>query len=158
LKSDSKYRPLFETLSHSGEEQVSFTFGDLEALLGQDLPPSAHANRSWWSNRRGSTQASAWMKAGYHVSALDLESKRVTFGRPIRKYEIRKEGDLIVWDRDLVRALRQHMELSQSRFAEELGVRQQTVSEWETGIYAPSRAMCKYLTLIAEQAGFTYGE
>jgi hypothetical protein len=26
----------------------------------------------------------------------------------------------------------------------------------ETGVYAPSRAMCKYLSLIAEHAAFPY--
>jgi DNA-binding transcriptional regulator YiaG len=40
--------------------------------------------------------------------------------------------------------------------AEELGVRQQTISEWETGMYRPRRAMSKYLTIIAERVGFTY--
>jgi DNA-binding transcriptional regulator YiaG len=54
--------------------------------------------------------------------------------------------------------LRQYLGLSQAQFAEQLGVRQQTISEWETGMYAPSRATRKYLTLVAERAGFSYGE
>jgi len=32
------------------------------------------------------------------------------------------------------------------------------VSEWETSAYVPSRAMSKYLTMVAERAGFKYGE
>jgi len=48
------------------------------------------------------------------------------------------------------------MGLSQRDLAEELGVRQQTISEWETGMYQPRRAMSKYLTLIAERVGFVY--
>jgi DNA-binding transcriptional regulator YiaG len=50
------------------------------------------------------------------------------------------------------------MEFSQAELAEELGVRQQTISEWETGMYQPKRAMSKLLTMVAEQAGFRYGE
>lgn len=41
------------------------------------------------------------------------------------------------WDADRVRALREHLHLTQNQFAERLGCRQQTVSEWECGKYAP---------------------
>ena len=47
---------------------------------------------------------------------------------------------------------------SQDGMAEELGVRQQTVSEWETGRYAPRGASARLLSLVAERAGFRYGE
>ena len=60
------------------------------------------------------------------------------------------------WDRQRVRALRQHLGLTQSQLAERLGTRQQTISEWEVGIYAPRRSTSKYLNLIAERAGFAY--
>ena len=56
----------------------------------------------------------------------------------------------------MIKALRQHMEASQGELADELGVRQQTISEWETGVYAPSRATSKHLGLVAEKAGFAY--
>ena len=158
LKPGSKYRPLFDTLSQSGKDQVVLTFGEIEARLAGKLPPSARLSRSWWSNRRGILPASAWMEAGYQVVDVDLAGERVTFRRPVRRYEIRREGDIILWDSGLVKALRSHMDMNQTQFAGELGVRQQTISEWENGIYAPSRAMCKYLSLVADRAGFTYGE
>ena len=60
------------------------------------------------------------------------------------------------WDADKVRALRRHLELSQQEMAEELGVRQQTVSEWETGIYQPKGASGTLLNIIAERAEFQY--
>lgn len=62
------------------------------------------------------------------------------------------------WDATSVRGLRRHMDLTQRALAGELGVRQQTVSEWETGAYRPRGASKRLLTLIAERAGFTYGE
>ena len=60
------------------------------------------------------------------------------------------------WDRGQVRALRQHLGLSQRELAEELGTRQQTISEWETGQYRPRGASVRLLTLVAERAGFQY--
>jgi len=60
------------------------------------------------------------------------------------------------WTAEEIKSLRVHMGLSQRDMAEELGVRQQTISEWETGMYRPRRAMSKYLTIIAERVGFTY--
>ncbi len=62
----------------------------------------------------------------------------------------------IVWDAKTVKALREFMGLTQQQFADELGVRQPTISEWEVGKYAPSRATSKYLSLVAERAGFEY--
>ena len=60
------------------------------------------------------------------------------------------------WDAGQVRALRQHLGLSQRELAEELGTRQQTISEWETGQYRPRGASARLLSLVAERAGFQY--
>jgi DNA-binding transcriptional regulator YiaG len=61
-----------------------------------------------------------------------------------------------VWDSTKVRSLRRHLGLSQQGLAEELGTRQQTISEWETGQYRPRGASARLLTLVAERAGFEY--
>ncbi len=63
-----------------------------------------------------------------------------------------------VWDARSVHALRSHLALTQQQMADELGTRQQTVSEWETGQYQPRGASARLLSIIAERAGFTYGE
>jgi transcriptional regulator with XRE-family HTH domain len=60
------------------------------------------------------------------------------------------------WQAEGIRALRRHLGLSQQRMADELGTRQQTVSEWETGLYRPRGASARLLTIIAERAGFEY--
>lgn len=62
------------------------------------------------------------------------------------------------WDADRVRALRRHMKFTQQQLSDELGTRQQTVSEWETGVYQPRGASARLLTLVAERAGFSYNE
>jgi DNA-binding transcriptional regulator YiaG len=46
--------------------------------------------------------------------------------------------------------------MTQQQLADELGMRQQTVSEWETGAYRPRGASVRLLSVIAEDAGFTY--
>ena len=96
------------------------------------------------------------MLAGYHAAEVELENERVIFRRPGRVYEVRHIDGEPVWDAALVKALRQHMELTQSAFAQQLGVRQSTISEWETGVYEPRGASTKILTVVAEQARFPY--
>ena len=61
-----------------------------------------------------------------------------------------------VWSADRVRALRYHLGLTQTEMAREMGTRQQTISEWETGQYRPRGASAKLLSIIAESAGFEY--
>lgn len=60
------------------------------------------------------------------------------------------------WDGAQVRALRQHLGLTQQQMADELGIRQQTVSEWETGMYQPRGTSSTLLTMVAERASFRY--
>ena len=60
------------------------------------------------------------------------------------------------WDSGQVRALREHMGLTQQEMADQLGTRQQTISEWETGMYQPRGASSTLLTMVAERAGFEY--
>jgi DNA-binding transcriptional regulator YiaG len=60
------------------------------------------------------------------------------------------------WTGEQIRALRTHMRLTQREMADELQVRQQTISEWETELHRPHRSTQKILTMIAEQAGFEY--
>jgi len=64
----------------------------------------------------------------------------------------------MTWDAKRVRHLRRALKLTQQGLAQELGVRQQTVSEWETGAYAPRGASARLLDIVAERAGVAYGE
>ena len=60
------------------------------------------------------------------------------------------------WDSETLRALRRHLGLTQQVFAQQLGTRQQTISEWETGLYRPRGSSATLLTMVADQAGFQY--
>ena len=60
------------------------------------------------------------------------------------------------WNKEQVRALRQHLNFTQARLAEEMGTRQQTISEWENGMYRPRGASATLLSIVAERSGFAY--
>jgi DNA-binding transcriptional regulator YiaG len=157
MKEGSKYQPLLEYLCGSKQREVILTFAEIEALMNNPLPDSARSKRAWWSNRsKGALQASAWMEAGYRVEDVDLDEQRVTFRKPTTDYQVQRVGDTVLWNSELVKALRRHMGLTQAEFAERLGVRQKTVSEWENGVYAPTRSKSKHLELVAGIAGFRY--
>ena len=69
-----------------------------------------------------------------------------------KQYDARK----ISWDSQRIQTLRRHMKLTQRELAEQLGTRQQTISEWETGMYQPRGASARLLSIIAEQSKFEY--
>ena len=60
------------------------------------------------------------------------------------------------WDARRIKALRKHLKLTQAAMAEELGTRQQTVSEWEVGGYEPRGTSAKMLSIIADRSRFKY--
>lgn len=60
------------------------------------------------------------------------------------------------WGADDIRALRRHLGVTQEELSERLGMRQQTVSEWEVGKHRPRGASVTLLNVIAESVGFGY--
>ena len=60
------------------------------------------------------------------------------------------------WNSHRIRALRRSLGLTQRELAERMGTRQQTVSEWEVGMYQPRGASVTLLSIIAERAKFKY--
>jgi hypothetical protein len=153
----SKYFPLFQYLQSRLEKTIELSFEEIEDLLQTSLPNSAYQGKAFWSNRAsGGLQAKAWMDAGYHVIGVDFQHNYVTFGKPSIQYEVRRAGDTILWSGSMVHALRIHLDISQAELSTILGVRQQTISEWENNIYQPTRSRSKHLHLIAERAGFDY--
>lgn len=68
----------------------------------------------------------------------------------------RKKAKRPQWDRERIIALRRHLGLTQRQLAEQLGTRQQTISEWEIGMYKPRGASVTLLSIVAERARFKY--
>ena len=69
-----------------------------------------------------------------------------------QRRELKSKG----WDSASIRALRHHLGLTQQEMSDQLGTRQQTISEWEIGIYRPRGASATLLSLVAEKAKFKY--
>ena len=159
--STGKYDPLRQYLHQSNADELTLSLAEIEAILDAKLPPSARSQRAWWGNRRrGALQARAWLDVDYRVESIELEaadyrSGRITF-RKLGLYELRREEGQVVWTGEMIRALRQRLGLSQMELADELGMRQQTISEWENSVYMPRRSSSKLLTFFAERAGFEY--
>ncbi len=81
---DSRYTRLALWLQKEplDEESVSLTFRQIEDIIGDELPKSAHQHRSWWANDSVShIQSQQWLEAGWRVSGVNIVEERVTFTR-----------------------------------------------------------------------------
>ncbi|MCP4360319.1 MAG: helix-turn-helix transcriptional regulator [Chloroflexi bacterium] len=159
MNQNSKYYPLYQFFQQSSEDVILLTVGDVNSLLDGNLPTSARSQRAWWSNRRTAVaQSAAWINAGYRVDELNLEVGQITFRKEgtIPNYVVERQGNIVMWNSAMIKALREHMGMTQAEFSQELGIRQPTVSEWETEVYKPKRSTSKFLMLVAEKAGFQY--
>ncbi|MBW4557247.1 MAG: helix-turn-helix domain-containing protein [Trichormus sp. ATA11-4-KO1] len=157
MKEGSKYQPLLKFLRGSDQNEITLSFAEIESLIKDSLPNSAKSKRAWWSNRsKGALQASAWIEAGYRVEDVDFNKQQVKFYKPPNNFQVQVKGDTVLWNSELIKALRLHMGLTQAEFAERLGVRQKTVSNWENSLYVIPRSTSKHLELVAETSGFRY--
>ena len=75
-----RYAPLATYLQETADDVLTMTFGQVESVLGRDLPASARNHRAWWANG-GHTQADAWLGVGHRVDAVDLGQEWVRFRR-----------------------------------------------------------------------------
>lgn len=156
VKPGSKYHPLFEHLQGCDQQVLTLTFAEIETLMGCALPASALSKENWWSNRDSdrALQAKAWVSAGYQVKAVDLSQQIVTFQTFQAAYNVQRNHGEIEWSGAAIKSLRGYKGLNQAQFASELGVRRETVSEWENSKYEPDRSKRKLLDFIAKQAHF----
>jgi DNA-binding transcriptional regulator YiaG len=60
------------------------------------------------------------------------------------------------WDKSKIYKLRKHLGMTQTEMAENMGTRQQTISEWEIGMYKPRGMSVTLLNMVAEKSNFKY--
>jgi hypothetical protein len=80
---DSRYAPLAVWLQEQlkSEEAIKLTFQQIEAIIGDKLPESAH-ERSWWANDSvGHVQSQQWLEVGWRVSNINIAEETVIFTR-----------------------------------------------------------------------------
>ena len=82
----TKYTPLEKHLENKWDEFVPMQFSDIEAIIKDDLPPSARKHRAWWSNNPSNSVITfAWLEAGYKTTEVDLEGETLVFRRVSKK-------------------------------------------------------------------------
>ena len=82
----SKYTPIKTFLAGQMANEVPMTFGEIEKLIGQSLPPAAFKQRPWWSNSpTNNVMTKAWLEAGYKTERVDMTARRLTFVRAAKQ-------------------------------------------------------------------------
>jgi len=79
----SKYTPLTLYLSRKAKwtRWIKLQFSQIEGIIGNNLPESAHKNPEWWTNKN-SVHAKAWLSIGWNIKEVNLKEKTVIFTRP----------------------------------------------------------------------------
>lgn len=86
---ESKYAALalFLYALPGQQDRLSFSFEQIEQIMGAPLPPSAREHRNWWANDSVShVQSQQWLDAGWRVAQINMAEGVVTFAR-IRERE-----------------------------------------------------------------------
>ena len=79
-----KYQRLYTHLCGLVTEEWRTSFGEIEAVIGFDLPASARLHRPWWSNQSGGnghSQALAWNAAGWETAEVDMDAETLLLRR-----------------------------------------------------------------------------
>jgi len=156
MKPTRKYYGLYTYLKeHPNEEAFTISFDELEKMINTSLPRSARTTRAWWANT-STTQSEAWLNAGWLVDHVDFVAKEVIFRPEHITYRITPIRRRPSWSPDKIKELRDFTGWTQQDLANRMGVRQQTVSEWETGLHTPRYSTSKHLNLIAKDVQFPY--
>jgi hypothetical protein len=74
-----QYERLKQHLRADGRLRIDMTIREVERIVGDELPYSAHHYPAWWGRDPKHTQA-VWLDAGY-TAHPDLVMKLVTFTR-----------------------------------------------------------------------------
>ncbi len=74
-----KYAPLMIYLDESGKEEITLSYEEIEKIIGDKLPNTAHRKSEWWSNNdKTHSQSSSWSDVGYKTTGIRL-GESITF-------------------------------------------------------------------------------
>lgn len=79
-----KYLPLSKHLMSQPQfmGRVEMTFEEVQRVIGDLLPPSAHRYSAWWANdHTRHVQASAWLGVGWRTEKVRIAERSVCFVR-----------------------------------------------------------------------------
>ena len=79
-----KYQRLYMHLCSLTTQEWRTSFGEIESIIGFELPASARLHRPWWSNQAGGnghSQALAWSAAGWETAEVDMDTETLLLRR-----------------------------------------------------------------------------
>lgn len=76
---DQAWSRLTEHLQETSGGDLTLSYGQIEQIIGRDLPASARKHQAFWSN--SSSYARAWTKAGFEVTRRGLLPEQIRFVR-----------------------------------------------------------------------------
>ncbi len=76
-----KYRALHACLFNLTTREWRASFSEVEAVIGDKLPPSARYYQAWWANDSTHSQGAAWAAAGWETAEVDLARETLLFRR-----------------------------------------------------------------------------
>ncbi|MEM7029219.1 MAG: helix-turn-helix transcriptional regulator [Chloroflexota bacterium] len=156
MNPNRKYFPLYEYLkNHSQDEHFTISFAEIEEIIGNSLPRSAQTTRAWWANTP-TAQSESWLSTEWVVEYVNFVTGQVTFRPKKITYRVTPIRRRPSWSSEQIKNLRQHAGWTQQDLADRMGVRQQTISEWETGLHTPRYSTSKHLNLIAKEVRYPY--
>lgn len=77
-----RYQRLYRHLGGLQVQEWRTSFGEIESIIGFELPASARLHRPWWANQRrggGHSQALAWGVAGWETAEVDMDAETLLF-------------------------------------------------------------------------------
>ena len=95
-----KYSELYAYLCALPAREWRTSFGEIESIIGFELPASARLYRPWWANQNpanGHSQALAWSVAGWETADVDMDAETLLLRRTVgetRPEAARGEFDL----------------------------------------------------------------
>ena len=78
-----KYRKLYTHLCDLTTREWMTSFAEIEAIIGDKLPPSARLHRASWANDVTQTRARAWISAGWKTAQVDMDAETLLFRREV---------------------------------------------------------------------------
>ena len=79
-----KYQRLYTHLRTLQSREWRTSFGEIESIIGFELPASARLHRPWWANQshgNGHSQSLAWSVAGWETAEVDMKTETLLFRR-----------------------------------------------------------------------------
>lgn len=95
-----KYRRLYTHLCALQAREWRTSFGEIESIIGFELPASARLHRPWWGNQsrgNGHSQSLAWSVAGWETAEVNMEAETLLLRRRNRARTGRKRSLDAMW-------------------------------------------------------------